>query len=56
MDNQARPVPGDSRLLLIERVIASDKMQASVRKSADDLLSVTRNAWLLGPGFADGRS
>ena len=56
MSNQARPISLDSGLLLIEKLITSDPTQACVRKAADDLLSVTRTAWLIGYGCADGRS
>ena len=51
MEIQARP---DSTILLSE-IVTSDMMQACVRKAADDLLLITRNAWLLGAACADGR-
>jgi len=56
MDNQARPVSLDSLLTSIESLVTGDTVQPRLREAADDLLSVTRRAWLPGPGYADGRS
>jgi hypothetical protein len=56
MDDQAHPISLDCGLFSIERLIASDTTRASVRKAAEDLLSVTRTAWLLDHGCDDGRS
>ena len=48
MEIQARP---DS-MMLSRPLVTSDTIQACVRKAADDLLSITRNAWLLSVGCA----
>ena len=56
MDIQARPVLLDSQLLLTESLFTGDTVQACIRKTAEDLLLVTRNAWLLGLGYANRRS
>ena len=48
MEVQARP----GSMLLLSQLVTNDTIQACVRKAAEDLLSITRGAWLRSVGRA----